>query len=362
MLIGTDRLTDRSFFRYIPFDPVVKNMKRSQQMDKEKKPSAKKRGGLMKATGYRTEWGIRNLPHNMAVDIRRNKVLYLILLVILAYFVIFNYAPMVGLLMAFEKYVPAKGLFRSKWVGLKNFRQFLEGPYFKRDVKNTIVLGVLDLVINFPAPIIFALLLNEIKQKHFKKTIQTVSYLPYFISTVVVASMIIDFTKTGGAISNLICRLRGIPSDNLLNGTKYFRTIYIMSGTWQGLGYGSIIYLAALSSVDQEIYDAAKVDGAGYWKQCIHITIPGISSMIIMMFIMRMGNVFSVGADKILLIYNASNYDVSDVINTYVYRLGLQDMNYGVSTAVGMFNSIIGTILLLTSNAVLKKLTDTSMF
>lgn len=312
--------------------------------------------------GYITNGGIKAFPHNMALDIRRNKVLYLILSIILAFFVIFNYAPMVGLLMAFEKYQPVKGLFGSKWIGLENFIQFFSGPFFLRLIKNTIILGLLDLVVNFTAPIVFALLLNEIKQKFFKKTVQTISYLPYFISSVVAASLVIMFTKSGGVISDIIAPLTGGTSENLLNGTKYFRSVFILSGTWQGLGFGSIIYLSALSGVDHELYDAARVDGAGYWKQCLHVTIPGISTMIIMMFIMRMGNVFSVGADKILLLYNASNYEVSDVINTYVYRLGLQDKNYGMSTAVGLFNSIIGTILLFTSNSILKKKTDTSMF
>lgn len=316
----------------------------------------------VKKIGYIVGGGIKSVPHNLAVDIKRNKVLYLILVLILTYFAIFNYAPMVGLLMAFEKYQPAKGIFGSKWIGFANFEQFFSGPYFLRLLKNTVAIGLLDLVVNFTSPIIFALLLNEIHHKIFKKSVQTISYMPYFISSVVAASLVISFTKSGGIISDLIAPLTGGESENLLNGTKYFRLVYILSGTWQGLGYGAIIYLSALSSVDQELYDAAKVDGAGYFKQCIHITIPGISSMIIMMFIMRMGNVFSVGADKILLLYNPSNYDVSDVINTYVYRLGLQDKNYGMSTAVGLFNSIIGTILLFTSNYILKKKTDTSMF
>lgn len=318
--------------------------------------------GQEKELGYITGGGLRALPHNLAVDIKRNKVLYVILVIILAYFAVFNYAPMVGLLMAFQKYQPVKGLFGSKWIGLTNFEQFFSGPFFLRLLRNTVVIGLLDLAVNFTAPILFALLLNEIRQKHFKKTVQTISYMPYFISSVVAASLIITFTKSGGIISNMLVPFTGGESENLLNGTKYFRAVYILSGTWQGLGYGSIIYLSALSSVDQELYDAVRVDGAGYWKQCLHVTIPGISSMIIMMFIMRMGNVFSVGADKILLLYNASNYEVSDVINTYVYRLGLQDKNYGMSTAVGLFNSIIGTVLLFTSNYILKKTTDTSMF
>lgn len=300
--------------------------------------------------------------HNLLVDIRRNKVLYLFLIVILAYFAIFHYAPMVGLVMAFEKYVPVKGFFGSKWIGLQNFRNFFTGPYVGRLIKNTVIIGLLDLLVNFPAPIIFALLLNEIRLKFFKRTVQTISYMPYFISSVVAMGLVISFTKAGGFISEAVARYTGSVSENLLNSSKWFRPIYILSGTWQSIGYGSIIYLAALSSVDQELYDAAKVDGAGRVRQCLHVTLPGIAPMIIMMFIMRMGMVFSVGADKILLLYNPSNYNVSDVINTYVYRVGILDTNFGLSTAVGLFNSLVGTFMLMTSNFILKKTAEVSMF
>ncbi len=312
--------------------------------------------------GYRDRGGVRALPHNLSLDIRRNKILYVFLVVILAYFIIFNYLPMFGIIVSFEKFSPVKGIFGSKWVWFDNFITFFSGPYAGRLIKNTILIGLLDLLINFPAPIVFALLLNEIKNKYFKKPVQTISYMPYFVSTVVAAGLVINFTKSGGAISEALSFMTGGVSENLLNLPAWFRPIYILMGTWQGIGYGSIIYLAALSDVDQELYNAAKVDGAGYWKQMWHITLPGISAMIIMMFIMRMGFVFSVGADKILLLYNPSTFEVADVINTYVYRAGMQEANFGLSTAVGLFNSIIGTILLLTSNKVLKKLSGTSMF
>ena len=314
------------------------------------------------APGYVLEGGIKNLPRNLTTDIRRNRVLNLILIVILVYFILFHYLPMFGILMSFEKYSPVKGILGSEWIGLDNFITFFSGPYSGRLIRNTIMIGVLDLIVNFPAPIIFALLLNEVKNKAFKKSVQTISYMPYFVSTVVAAGLVITFTKSGGVISEALKFMTGGTSENLLNIPSWFRPIYILMGTWQGLGYGSIIYLAALSNVDQELYDAAKVDGAGYWRQMWHITLPGITSMIVMMFIMRMGSVFSVGADRILLLYNGSNYEVSDVINTYVYRLGMQDANFGMSTAVGLFNSIIGTVLLLVSNKVLKKLSGTSMF
>lgn len=312
--------------------------------------------------GYRYGGGLKNVPHNLALDIKRNTVVYILLILILAYFAIFNYAPMVGLLMAFEKYSPVKGLFGSKWVGLKNFRDFFTGPYVGRLIRNTVAIGVLDLVINFPAPIIFALILNEIHQKAFKKGIQTISYMPYFISAVVACGLVVDFTEAGGAISVLVSKFTGTASENLLNQKNNFWLIYVLQNMWQGLGYGSIIYLSALSSVDQELYEAAYVDGAGRWKQMLHVTLPGITPMIIMMLILRMGAVFSVGADKILLLYSPANYQYSDVINTYVYRMGIVQMEYGPSAAVGLFNSVIGTIMLLTTNKITKKLSGSSLF
>ena len=313
-------------------------------------------------SGYRTGGGIKNVPHNLLLDIKRNKVVYILLAVILAYFAIFNYAPMVGLLMAFEKFSPVKGIFGSKWVGLKNFKDFFEGPYVGRLIRNTIAIGVLDLVINFPAPIIFALILNEIHQKFFKKTIQTVSYMPYFISAVVACGLVVKFVEAGGPVSMMVAKLTGTESANLLNKKGNFWLIYVLQNMWQGLGYGSIIYLSALSSVDQELYEAAYVDGAGRWKQAFHVTIPSIMPMIVMMLILRMGAIFSVGADKIILLYGPANYEFSDVINSYVYRMGIQETNYSLASAVGLFNSIIGTIMLLTTNAISKRVSGTSMF
>lgn len=312
--------------------------------------------------GYIVNGGLKAVPHNLTLDIRRNKLIYILLIVILGFFAVFNYAPMVGLLMAFQDYAPARGIFGSDWVGMKNFISFFSGPYAGRLIRNTIAIGVLDLVVNFPAPIIFALILNEIHQKFFKKTIQTISYMPYFISAVVACGLVMDFCEAGGPVSVLVSNITGGESVNLINQKQNFWLIYVLQNMWQGLGYGSIIYLYALSSVDQELYEAATVDGAGKWKQLLHVTIPGISTMIIMMLIMRMGAVFSVGADKILLLYSPANYEFSDVINTYVYRMGMTQADYGLSTAVGLFNSVIGTIMLITTNQITKKLSGTAMF
>lgn len=325
------------------------------------KKTRKKSGGDMQ--GYRLNGGIRAIPHNLILDIQRNKVIYICLAFIMAFFIIFNYIPMTGILMAFQDFSPVKGVFGSKWVGMENFINFFNGPFIGRLLRNTIVIGVLDLVVNFPAPIIFALILNEITIKKFKKVVQTLSYMPYFVSAVVVCGLVLNFTEAGGVISNMLAPLTGGKAINLLTESGgSFWLVYVLQNMWQGLGYGSIIYLAALSSVDQELYEAAYCDGAGRWKQTLHVTIPGILPTIILMLIMRMGAVFSVGADKILLLYSPANYEYADVINTYIYRMGMQQYDYGLSTAVGLFNSVIGTAMLLITNKICKKTTGSGMF
>lgn len=322
----------------------------------------RKKEKTKKKSYYIENKGIRALPHNIAVDFQRNKSIYLMCLSIVIWYIIFCYLPMGGLVMAFQDFKVAKGFFHSNWVGFKHFTQFFTGPYFTRLIKNTAQLGILDILFNFPAPIIFALLLNEIGRKRFKKTVQTISYLPYFISMVVMCGIIKDFTEAGGLISNAFSFWNDGKSINLLGIAGAFKPIYIISGIWQGLGYGSIIYLAALSGLDQQLYEAAQIDGANRWQQTLHITIPGLMPTITIMLIMKMGTVFSVGADKVMLLYSPAIYETADVINTYVYRVGLVDMNYSFSTAVGLFNSLVGTTMLLVTNWIAKKTTETSLF
>lgn len=312
--------------------------------------------------GYIENGGIIGFFHNVKTDIRKNKVIYLMCVPIVLWYIIFAYWPMSGLLMAFQRFNVAKGIWGSDWVGLKNFMQFFSGPYFFRLIKNTAAIGLLDLIFGFPAPIIFALLLNEVRARLFKKTLQTISYMPYFISMVVIAGIIKDFTESGGAISSVISLFNGGNEINLLSEAKYFWSIYVVSGIWQGFGYGSIIYMAALSSIDQQLYEAAVIDGANRWKQTIHITIPGIAPTILILLIMRVGTMFLVGSDKILLLYSPAIYETADVINTYVYRVGLVEMNYGFSTAVGLFNSLVATTFLLVTNAIVKKNSESSLF
>lgn len=294
-------------------------------------------------------------------DIKRNPGIYILMIPVLAFFIIFAYVPMGGIIMAFQNYTPKGGFFHSQFVGFKHFADFFGSIYFGRLIGNTLAISVLNLIFGFPAPIIFALLLNEVGNKAFKKTVQTVSYLPYFISLVIVCGLVADFTASDGPITDLIASLGG-ERINYLGQPEYFRTIYILSDMWQGLGFSSIIYLAALAGIDQELYEAAALDGANRWRQTIHVTLPGIASTIIILLILRMGTMFSVGYEKIILLYSTNTYETADVISSYVYRKGLQEFNYSYSAAVGLFNSVINTVLLVFSNKMSSKFSDTSLF
>lgn len=294
-------------------------------------------------------------------DIKRNPGIYILMIPVLAFFIIFAYVPMGGIIMAFQNYTPKGGFFHSDFVGFKHFTDFFGSIYFGRLIGNTLAISILNLIFGFPAPIIFALLLNEVGNKAFKKTVQTVSYLPYFISLVIVCGLVADFTASDGPVTDLIASLGG-ERINYLGQPQYFRTIYILSDMWQGLGFSSIIYLAALAGIDQELYEAAALDGANRWRQTIHVTLPGIASTIIILLILRMGTMFSVGYEKIILLYSTNTYETADVISSYVYRKGLQEFNYSYSAAVGLFNSIINTVLLVFSNKMSSRFSDTSLF
>jgi putative aldouronate transport system permease protein len=294
-------------------------------------------------------------------DFRMNWQIYLLAIPMIVYFITFSYIPMAGVVMAFQRFSPRQGYFRSPFIGLQNFRDFFSSYYFGRLIRNTFLISFYNLLFAFPAPIVFALLLNEVKNRYFKKTVQTISYMPHFISMVVIAGLIRDFTDTDGLITMLVVALGG-QQRNLLSDPKLFRTIYVGSEIWQGIGFNSIIYLAALSSVDQELYEAAIIDGAGRWRQTWHITLPGIAPTIIIMLILRMGSLFSVGFEKIILLYTPMTYETADVISSFTYRKGLLENNYGYSTAVGLFNSVINFAMLLFANFLSRKYSETSLF
>lgn len=280
---------------------------------------------------------------------------------ILILLIVFCYKPMYGILIAFKRYRPSLGIMESKWVGLKYFRQFFRDPYCWRLFRNTLSISFLNLLFGFPAPIIFALLLNEVRVKKFKKTVQTISYMPHFISMVVVCGMITSFCASDGLFNNII-ELFGGERSNLLMNKNLFYPIYIVSDIWKNLGWDSIIYLAALSGIDQEQYEAAKIDGANRLQQMFHITLPGIMPTVSMLLVLRIGSLLSVGYEKIILLYQPTTYEVADVISSYVYRRGLQSGEFSYGTAVGLFNSIVNIILLLTANKVSKKMGQSGLF
>lgn len=294
-------------------------------------------------------------------DLKRNGTLYLILLPVLAFYIIFHYLPMFGIVMAFERFNPTRGFFGSDWVGFKWFQQFFNSYYFGRLMKNTLLLSLKDILIGFPAPIILALLLNELKSKRFKKTIQTISYMPYFISVVVMSKLIIDFFASTGAVTQFFT-LFGMKPINMLGSNQYFQSIFVGTNLWQYCGFNSIIYLAAISGVDPELYDAAVVDGANRWKQTLHVTLPGISTTIIILLIMRLGSLFSIGFEKIILLYSPAVYETADTISSFVYRSGMKEANYSYSTAVNLFNSLMNFILLISFNGLSRRLTEKSLF
>ncbi len=304
-------------------------------------------------------------------DLFKNRTLYLMLLPALIYYILFCYGPMYGAIIAFKDYSPVLGILKSPWTaefGMKHFISFFTGPYFFRLLKNTLTIGLSTLIFGFPAPIILALLINELKNKHFVKITQTITYLPHFVSLVVVCGMISKFTIDTGFINTLLHTLTGgaWTPVSMLNEPKYFVPIYVISDIWQEVGWGSIIYLSALAGIDQELYEAAVIDGAGRWRQTLHVTIPGILPMVVIMLILRIGSVLGVGYEKIILLYNSATYKTADVISTFVYRRGIAAEGGGnqwsFSTAVGLFNSVVNFILIVCANRISRKLTDTSLW
>ncbi len=294
-------------------------------------------------------------------DWAQNWGLYLMFLPVLVYFILFSYKPMYGALIAFKNYKPALGFMGSPWVGFDQFSRFFTSPFFGRLIKNTLILSFELLIFGFPAPIILALLINEVQNKHFKKTVQTLTYLPHFISLIVVVGMITDFSMTSGLFNDIIVFLGGSRSP-LLQRPELYRPIYILSDIWQGVGWGSIIYLSALSGVDAQLYEAATIDGANRFQQLLHVTLPGITPTIITMLILRVGRLMSIGYEKTILLYNPSTYDTADIISSYVYRVGILEQGWSYSTAIGLFNSLINLLLLLITNKLSKKLAGTSLW
>ncbi len=294
-------------------------------------------------------------------DIKMNSGLYLLALPVLIFYAIFHYKPIYGVLIAFQNYSPSQGMSGSPWVGLAHFRDFITNPYFGRLFLNTLTISIASLIFSFPAPIILALLINELGEKWFSRLVQTVFHLPNFISLVVICGFVVNFTASDGVINDIIAFFGG-NRVSFLNKPQYFVPVYVLSDIWATVGWNSIIYVAALTSVDKELYEAATIDGANRWVQTLKVTIPGIMPTIVVMLLLRIGGLLNVGYEKIVLLYSPVTYETADVLSTYVYRKGLQEQNWSFSAAAGLFNSVINFILLIAANQVSKKLGDGSLW
>jgi putative aldouronate transport system permease protein len=297
----------------------------------------------------------------VANDFRRNKYIYAMLVPVLLYYLVFHYVPMYGAQIAFKDYIPSRGIWNSPWIGWENFEDFFNGLYFWRLVRNTLAINLLDVIFGFPAPIILALLLNELTSERFKRTVQTITYMPHFISLVVVVGMVIDFLARDGLINQFLMMM-GFPSIPFMQRPEYYWGIYVASDIWQGIGWGSIIYLAAIASINPTLYEAAKVDGASRFRQIWHVTLPGILPTIIILLILRLGTMMTLGYEKAILLYNPLLYERADVISTYVYRQGILDANFSFSAAIGLFNSVINFALLIAANYLSRRYSENSLW
>ena len=292
---------------------------------------------------------------------QRDKYLYLMVLLPLAYFIVFHYIPLYGITLAFKDFDISEGIMGSPWVGFKYFEEFFSNPYSWLVIRNTVVLRLWQLAIGFPAPIILALLLNELRTMRFKGIVQTSSYLPHFISLVVVSGMVISFLASDGPINNLIKSLGG-QSVPFMQLPEYFAPIFTFSGIWQHAGWASVIYLAALTSINPELIEAAVIDGAGRWQRLLHITLPGIAPTVTIMFLLRIGQLLTVDYQMILLLYSPAIYETADVLGTYIYRRGIIGADFSFATAVGLFQAVVGLVFIVGANWIAKRVGDTSLW
>ncbi len=307
--------------------------------------------------------GHRSLGYRLKADLRRYKYVYLMMIPVIAYYVLFKYLPMSNMVIAFQDFKIRKGISGSEWVGLQNFIDFFQMRDCWRLVRNTLMLNVWSILFAFPAPIIFALMLNEVNHKFAKKTMQTISYMPHFISMVVLCGLVRNFCSSGGVINTLISFFNPEwVQVNLLGYPEYYRSIHIVSGIWQNVGWDSIIYLATLSGIDPQLYEAAYIDGASKLRRIWHITLPGLIPIMVVKFIMRLGNILDVAGEKILLLYNPLTYETADTISTYMYRYGLLDRNYAMGAAVGVVNSVLSIVILVSVNKFFRRFTEESLW
>lgn len=299
---------------------------------------------------------------NYAVYFKNNWQLYVLILPAIIYFIVFNYMPLYGIQIAFKDFKAVFGISGSKWVGFKHFENFFHAYYFKRLLANTLLLNVYNLLWSFPVPIILAILLNQIKGPKIKRFIQTSIYVPYFISTVVLAGMLYIFLSPTSGIFNILRQALGMKAVDFMSDAKAFRTIYIVSGIWQSAGWGTILYIASLSGVDPSLYEAAEIDGASIWQKIRYIDMPSIVPVIVMVFILDCGKLLSSNTDKALVMQTAGNIPTSDIIGVYVYNVGLGSGQFSYTTAIGLFINIINFIIIITANQISKNISDVGLF
>jgi putative aldouronate transport system permease protein len=296
------------------------------------------------------------------LGLSRNWDLYILILPALVYFILFYYVPIYGLQIAFKDFSVRRGIVFSPWVGFKHFKMFFSSYYFSLMIKNTLLISAYQLIFNFPAPLLLALSINEIGNRFFKKILQTITYAPHFLSIAVVISMLISFLDPeSGIINHILVSFNGKPY-NFITDPRWFKPLYVISGIWQHMGWGSIIYLAALSSIDPGLYEAAKIDGANRFQRILHINIPSLLPTVVVLFILETGRVMNIGFEKVFLMQNDLNLNASEVISTYIYRKGILGAQYSFSTAVGLFNSLINFFLLITVNKISKKISEVSLW
>lgn len=290
------------------------------------------------------------------------KELFLILLIPVIYYIVFCYMPMGGIIIAFKQFSFRGGMFAGEWVGLRWFNEFFNSMYFTRLISNTFLINIYSLIFGFPTPIIFALALNEVRKRFLKSTVQTITYIPHFMSMVVVVGMLVNILSPTDGVINIILNSLGLPTHDFITDPKWFRTLYVGSGIWQEFGFGSILYLAAIAGINPEIYEASELDGASRLQKLLYITLPSLIPTITIILILRMGSLFNVGFEKLILMYSPATYSVGDVISTYVYRRGLLGFDYSFATAVGFFNSIVNFIFIVFFNKLASRMGENKLW
>ncbi|WP_188195330.1 ABC transporter permease [Nonomuraea sp. SYSU D8015] len=293
--------------------------------------------------------------------LRRDWRLYSLAILPLLFFLIFRYVPMIGNVIAFRRYEPGGSIFGESWAGLRYVRMFLSDPTFWNVFTNTLILGALTLLFTFPLPIALALLLNEVRNQRIKRFLQSVSYLPHFLSMVIVAGIVMQMTAIDGPINQM---LKAVGEDPVpfMQKPEWFRTIFVSSEVWQTVGWGTILYLAALTTIDEQLYDAARIDGANRWRQIWHVTLPGIRPTAVTLLILNVGTFMAVGFEKVLLLYNPLTYPTADVISTYLYRMGFESSNLSYAAAIGLFEALIGVVLIVSANLISRRTVGTSIW